>query len=237
MKLPTSLLPFGNRCILALSASLVCSTSPLSYAALLTVNDLTAGDLLITEVMANPDAVSDNNGEWFEVINTTANEIDLNGILLRDNNANQHLVASESALILQSGAYFTFGRSGDNNANGGFQSNYTYSDFTLSNTSDAIILETASALIDSLIYNGSPFSQAGNSAELTSSGFLLTSAEFVYGLGDIGSPGRAGSFFPTVDTTDPDRTPDIVSVPEPATGLLIIIGISSLLASRRKLSW
>ena len=35
-------------------------------------NTLTVGDLVITEVMNNPDIVSDADGEWFELYNTTA---------------------------------------------------------------------------------------------------------------------------------------------------------------------
>lgn len=236
MKISAFLLPLGNRFVLTLFACLLCYTSPHSFSALLTVDDLSVGDLLITEVMANPDAVSDGNGEWFEIINTTADEIDLNGMLLRDNGSNQHTVFSDSALLLQSGEYFTFGRNGDTSSNGGYQTDYTYNNFTLGNSSDAIVLETVTTIIDSLFYSGSIFGQKGNSAELTSSGFALSASELVYGLGDIGSPGEAGSFFPAVDIADSsiDENVDIVSVPEPATGLLMLLGISGLIAGRCK---
>ena len=33
------------------------------------------GDLIITEIMNNPDAVFDNAGEWFEVYNNSANAV------------------------------------------------------------------------------------------------------------------------------------------------------------------
>ena len=35
------------------------------------VSDLNAGDLVISEIMHDPDAVSDYRGEWFEVYNAT----------------------------------------------------------------------------------------------------------------------------------------------------------------------
>ncbi|MDF1799571.1 MAG: lamin tail domain-containing protein, partial [Planctomycetota bacterium] len=35
-----------------------------------------SGELIITEIMQNPSAVGDNEGEWFEVYNTTAGPID-----------------------------------------------------------------------------------------------------------------------------------------------------------------
>ncbi|MEH6556531.1 MAG: lamin tail domain-containing protein [Oceanicoccus sp.] len=194
------------------------------------------GDLLITEVMANPAEVSDSAGEWFEIINTTADDIDLNGIILLDNGSNQHTVVSDAALLLQSGAYFTFGRNGDSSINGGYQTDYTYSNFTLGNSSDAIILTTATTEIDRLLYSGSVFSQAGNSAELTPSGFALTASEFIFGLGDIGSPGASGSFFPAVDIIDSSFGEDsgAVNVPEPATSLLMLLGITGLIAGRWK---
>ena len=33
-----------------------------------TANDIQLGDVLITEIMQNPDAVSDVDGEWFEIL-------------------------------------------------------------------------------------------------------------------------------------------------------------------------
>ncbi|MBV1858774.1 MAG: lamin tail domain-containing protein, partial [Nannocystaceae bacterium] len=43
---------------------------------ILTVSELVAGDLVITEVMANPNCLGDNC-EWFELSNTTPFDIDL----------------------------------------------------------------------------------------------------------------------------------------------------------------
>lgn len=40
-------------------------------------NDLTVGDLVITEIMHNPNKVDDWAGEWFEVLNTTQSIIDI----------------------------------------------------------------------------------------------------------------------------------------------------------------
>ena len=177
MRLSALLLPHGNRFVPTLSACLLCYSSSYSLSAYLTVDDLSVGDLLITEVMANPAAVSDDAGEWFEIINTTTDEIDLNGILLRDNGSDQHTVSSATTLLLAAGAYFTFGRNGDTNNNGGYQTDYTYRAFSLANNSDEIILGTATTIIDSLFYSTSIFGAAGNSAELTVSGFSLTPSD------------------------------------------------------------
>ena len=39
------------------------------------------GDLIITEVMANPAKCTDAMGEWFEVFNTTGSPVKLDGML------------------------------------------------------------------------------------------------------------------------------------------------------------
>lgn len=236
MRLSALLLPHGNRFVPILSACLLCYSSSYSLSAYLTVDDLSVGDLLITEVMANPAAVSDDAGEWFEIINTTTDEIDLNGILLRDNGSDQHTVSSATTLLLAAGAYFTFGRNGDTNNNGGYQTDYTYRAFSLANNSDEIILGTATTIIDSLFYSTSIFGAAGNSAELTVSGFSLTASDWTYGSGDIGSPGAAGRFSPIIDTIDSsfDDGYQAVSVAEPAVSLLMLLGISCLIAGKFK---
>lgn len=50
---------------------------------LLTVEDLSPGDLVITEMMGNPNCTADNC-EWFEVLNTTDLPIDLIGLGIGD---------------------------------------------------------------------------------------------------------------------------------------------------------
>jgi hypothetical protein len=42
------------------------------------------GDIIITEIMQNPSAVNDSEGEWFEVYNTTGADINLDGWEIRD---------------------------------------------------------------------------------------------------------------------------------------------------------
>lgn len=149
------------------------------------------GDLLITEVMANPSQVTDGNGEWFEIINTSSAAIDLNGLVVKDRASNHFTVNASSPLFIDSGAYFVFGRNGEQTANGGYKADYDYGNFTLGNSSDAIILEYANVIIDLFDYNQTA---VGASAELTASGFSTTPGNFVYGAGDTGTPGMQGSY-------------------------------------------
>ena len=158
------------------------------------------GSLLISEVMANPSLVSDSNGEWFEIFNASSSTIDLNGITLSDDGSNIHHVNTNGSLLIESGAYLVFGRSSDNTINGGYTADYVYDDFTLSNSTDQIILTMDSIEIARLDYSGSPFGIAGISAELitqtsnpTNLDYQLTQSNR-YGLGDIGTPGNPGAF-------------------------------------------
>ena len=158
------------------------------------------GELLISEVMANPSAVSDANGEWFEIFNASANTIDLNGITISDDGSNTHQINSVSSLLITPGAYFVLGRNGDITNNGGYTAQYVYSNFSLSNSLDQLVLSENGNEIARLNYTGSPFGSAGISAELINqliapeeSNYQLTQ-NTQYGLGDFGTPGSSGSF-------------------------------------------
>jgi hypothetical protein len=183
---------------------------------------IAAGELIITEFMANPAAVSDTNGEWFEIFNSTASAIDINGLVLRDEGSNSHTVSSTTPLWIEAGAYFVLGRNTDSASNGGYQADYGYSNFSLNNSSDAIILEWDGAIIDALVYSSSDgLTVAGNSAELTATGFQLTAINQQYGLGDIGTPGSTGSFAPS-------------PVPVPAAAWLFGSALGLLVGCKRK---
>lgn len=157
------------------------------------------GDILISEVMANPSSVSDANGEWFEIFNTSANTIDLNGITISDDSSNTHLINNVSGLLIAPGAYLVLGRNGDPSNNGGYTAQYVYNNFSLSNTLDQLVLLEDDIEIARLDYTGFPFGSAGISAELINqfiepeqSDYQLTQNS-QYGLGDFGTPGSSGS--------------------------------------------
>ncbi len=78
-----------------------------------------SGDLVITEVMPNPSAVSDTTGEWFEVLVTR--DIDLNGVGLdRAGDSSGPVVISQPACVRATmGSRLVFAKSADALANGG----------------------------------------------------------------------------------------------------------------------
>ena len=157
-------------------------------------------DLLITEVMPNPAAVSDSKGEWFELFNPTSEIIDLDGIILKDDGSNEYHF--DGPLPISPGAYFVLARNGDPSSNGGFTPNHVYSNFSLGNAGDEIIFSDGLSELLRLDY-GAGFDAVGRSRELISlpmsaANYQLTPASLSYGLGDIGTPGQPGSYNPSL---------------------------------------
>jgi len=148
-------------------------------------------DLLISEVMPNPAALSDTAGEWFELYNPTGDQINLRGIDLGDDGRDWHHFDSD--LLIPPQHYVTLARG----STPGFVPDYVYDSFTLSNISDEIVFRDVLGEMLRLDY-GSGFSAAGRSRELrqlpmVAGNYDLTLATLTYGLGDIGTPGAAGS--------------------------------------------
>jgi len=175
------------------------------------------GDLLITEVMANPAALSDTRGEWFELHNPTDQEINLRGFSIGDDGSKRH--SFDTDLLILPGVFLTLARS----SNPGFSADYVYDNFTLSNSGDEIVLRDGLLELLRLDY-GSEFVAAGRSRELLqlpmqASNYGLTLASLSYGLGDIGTPGTAGGALPPPSP-----------VPLPAAAWLFISAILAMLS-------
>jgi len=188
------------------------------------------GDLIISEVMANPDAVSDAAGEWFELHNLTGNSLNLDGLTLSDNGSNLHVIDSGGSLIIDPFGYLVFGRSGDESGNGGYTADYVYSGFTLSNIEDEIIISNTGVEIVRLEYT-SGFAVAGKSQELSGNvGLALDNSNYVssigsFGAGDYGTPGLEG---------DASWKLDVQPVPVPAAFWLFGSGLVWLFGLKKK---
>lgn len=91
-----------------------------------------AGDVVITEFLADPGAVEDASGEWIELTNVTDVDLDLSGCSLTDYGRNS--VTFDDGTVLAAGARLVVGRSADTSANGGLDVDVeTGSAFTLNN--------------------------------------------------------------------------------------------------------
>jgi hypothetical protein len=118
---------------------------------------LQLGDVIVTEFMANPSSVADDKGEWFEIYNTTANAINLNGWIIKDNAGADTI---EGDYYVGAGDYFVFCVNETLATNGGVPTDYRYVYGTsgwglaLANTSDQIVLlDNLNRAQDSVVYN------------------------------------------------------------------------------------
>jgi subtilisin family serine protease len=73
-----------------------------------TADELVAGDLVFTELMANPDWCASDSCEWFEVENTSATAIDLAGLQVRD--AGGSTGTLDTSVVLEPGELAVLGR-------------------------------------------------------------------------------------------------------------------------------
>ena len=73
--------------------------------------------VVVSEVMRNPAAVGDSNGEWFEVHNTTSTPVNLAGWTLTDGASDHHVI--KGSLVVPADGYLVLGRDTDLERNGG----------------------------------------------------------------------------------------------------------------------
>lgn len=57
------------------------------------------GDILITEIMFDPTALSDTEGEWIEIYNNSGRIINLENLILERDNTNKHVISSSIELL------------------------------------------------------------------------------------------------------------------------------------------
>jgi hypothetical protein len=183
-------------------AAIVFSQSAATAQGLVTTDYPVPGDVVINELMVDPYAVSDTDGEYIELYNNTDNDIDLQGWTLEDDGLDYHLIDNGGPLIVGPREYVVLARNADSTQNGGFTADYEYSGLVLSNTTDELILSNpGGTTIDSLIYSrdlGFPL-EVGSSIELRNQrwentmGAAWANAILIYGDGDFGSPGSKNS--------------------------------------------
>ncbi|QFT98651.1 Bifunctional hemolysin/adenylate cyclase precursor [Roseovarius sp. THAF8] len=154
--------------------------------------------IVISEIMQNPAAVSDADGEYFEVYNSGEQAVDLNGFTITDNDSDAHVIENGGPLLIQPGQYLVLGRNADTLSNGGVTVDYQYSGVALANGADEIVLtDTQGREVDRVEYDGGPDfpDPNGASMELTdlstdnNIGSNWVTATQAFGDGDLGTPG------------------------------------------------
>ncbi|MCP4809968.1 MAG: hypothetical protein GY884_31925 [Proteobacteria bacterium] len=158
------------------------------------------GDIIVTELMMDPLAAGDATGEWFEVYNTSGNDIDMVGWSVEGNDGDAFTI--EDSLVVAAGDYAVLGCESDTAQNGDVTVDYEYDrdDFAFNNSSDTIFLyldgtwlnrakvdttwvvpEGASLNLDADYHDSSYTNEFGYWCDSTDT----------FGDGDLGTPGDA----------------------------------------------
>lgn len=139
----------------------------------------TAGDVVITEFMADPTAVLDNAGEWIEIKNATSSAIDMTGW-----DIDSH--ALSPAPVLGPGEYAVICKNANQATNGDVVCD-SQSGFGLTNTGDTIALkDQTDTVIDTVTYTSSDV-VAGHSTNVDNGSFSIENTE-KYNDFDYGTP-------------------------------------------------
>ena len=159
--------------------------------------------VVVTELMPNPQAVADAQGEWLELYNAGTSAVDLSGWRLADASGNSHTIAA--SLSLAAGQYLVLGNNTDQATNGGVPVAYSYGSWNLANSADEVLLYDATgALADQVKYDSSWGVTAGASLSLKAptldndlaSSWCVEQATWSGSAGDKGTPGAAASCSP-----------------------------------------
>jgi hypothetical protein len=158
------------------------------------------GDVIITEVMVNPASVSDADGEYIELYNMTAIDLDLSGLLIDDNTSSEELGVNGPLIIAPDG-FLVLGSSSDV---GGYTPDWVWANIALANSDDTIGLQRVEAdgsttVIDLVSYDAAWPYGVGASMMLSDDQYdsisnddagVWCQSSTSFGLGDLGSPGE-----------------------------------------------
>lgn len=156
------------------------------------------GDLVITEVLADPKAVSDAQGEWVEVY--AVRDVDLNGILLANEGSGRALFNGPRCLELKGGTHAVLARGTDSTANGGLSPVLGSFSFGLGNSAGAhaLRLSLEGVLLDEVRWTSAAVpgvswqldpSRKDPSRNDEEGSFCLTPEGIRYNAVDRGTPG------------------------------------------------
>lgn len=202
-----------------------------------------ATEIVITEVMQNPTAIDDTNGEWFELHNPSLVEtFELRGCTVEGGGVGESFVI-DTDLRIDAGSFLTL-------ATGpmpGFVPDYAWPGaFALVNGSDTVRLVCGGVTIDEVAYDdGATFPDpAGASMQLeptttdtvaNDDGGNWCPGQTPFGPGDLGTPGSANaSCLPTDYNIDfcrlqfPTNVVDLEGTPVDVFGRLFVGGLTDL---------
>jgi hypothetical protein len=162
-------------------------------------------EVIITEIMQNPDAVTDANGEYFEVYNPTKFPVNLKGWTIKDDLADTTPHEIVADLIVPADGFVVLARNSDLATNGNVVVDYQYTDTDLNNAAEILVLEDGeNTQKDITSYDGGPvwpnptgasMEYIGSNIQDNNDGNLWAEAQRSEGVNapDLGSPGTSGS--------------------------------------------
>jgi uncharacterized protein len=164
----------------------------------LSPGDLLMGELVIDEVMTDPEAVADQYGQWFEIYNASSYTVNLEGLVVRVDSDSYHLT---TAFELASGGYAVIATDDDTAVNGGVNVDVEWPagpTYQLSISDGELSIENDSFVLDGISWeNGFP-ETTGASMSLdpthqnaldNDDGANWCAATVSFGDGDYGTPG------------------------------------------------
>lgn len=183
--------------------------------------------IFISEIMADPDAVNDSVGEWFELFNPEPEAVNLNGWHILDEARDSHTIDTD--LWINSGAYLVLARVQDPAQNGGVNVGYSYSGLTLANSEDVLMLvDSLERPVDRVGWGSGTVLTVRPGASLERLSFeevaqwQIAHSAWPGSLGDRGSPGgppvpaAVVTITPTATPSPkPTRTPTATRTPSP----------------------
>lgn len=157
------------------------------------------GDLVITEFMANPNAVGDDQGEWFELL--VLADVDLNGLELgrEVGSVDATLPSDGDCIAVSSGSRVVLARNADALANGGIEGVVATFDFGLTNSGGSLFVGRGGEAIDAITWTttaagaASSLDPAFENAADNDNQANFCAAVAPYGAGDLGTPGTVGA--------------------------------------------
>ena len=182
------------------------------------IGDIGTGDLVISELMLNPESCSDFDGEYVEVYNSTSGTVDLNCLELVD--GGEHLGFVETPTVVPAGGYAYLERRSEDScfldyvAGFGAPTAVYRKSVSLNNDTDSLTLGYAGTTFDSVTYDTSAAGgwPDGTGVSMVLSGNIVTAGDATESnddaanwclasttIGtttDMGSPGAANTVCP-----------------------------------------